>query len=797
MRPTSLLGSAIIFGLLVPSLAGPSAAEDEAIAPWIRPAAPGPVIRQAVDSQDDSLITVVPYAEDPDMLPFRLTQAGEPRQEFESRGGVTISSEQDYLAMLSQIAPQIDQTAPHMEAVGSDDQAVTATTDPGDLLQTSNRVQTVRAQRRSPVSFDPHIRGYFGGQIYTVSDGAYWTPARVDLDSMLSKIDPTLIRDVVVIPGPYGLRYGPGFSFIDIQTYDSPRYQNGYEGHARLGFHYRANGDGMYGMSTLYGGSANYGYVFSYSNRTGNDYDIGSQGPINSVPSSYHNQNFWGQFGFDLSPCSNIEVRYQRLDQVDTEYAAQFFDVRYLVTDGFSIAYNHQSPEWDRQFSTEVWYNRTRFEGDTLRSNKRSADFPVVSRVDEALRNATGAPASAQLRGFTDGDVRTTGARASTLWGQDGCTQLRLGADVRFLEQHLAENLDVSDFPGLTTIQTNMPRAQMIDPGIYSELTMPVTPYWTTNVGGRVSWAHTTAEDEGGWSNGWRGAGQSSLSGFPGDRDQNDVLYAFYVTSDVDLNENWSSRVGVGHAQRSPTLIERYADGLFLGIIQNGFSRVIGTPALQKERAWQADLTFSGEFDSWRTRVSGFAAWIDNYITYEANVILDPSGARLLRAINTDYATLAGIEWYGEVDLTMLLTGFASLRYVDGRDQGIEQPLAQISPLESRVGLRIQDPCESPVWGGEMGFRMVDRQHREAFFRNAGGVGLVQVEDETPGFTTAYVRGFWNVRESFRVVGGVENLFDRTYVEHLDLRLPPQGAFPATVAYAPGITPYVGIEWER
>ena len=50
---------------------------------------------------------------------------------------------------------------------------------------------------------------------------------RLDLDSMLSKIDPYLIQTATVIPGPYGVQYGPGFSFINVQTIDTPRSTNG------------------------------------------------------------------------------------------------------------------------------------------------------------------------------------------------------------------------------------------------------------------------------------------------------------------------------------------------------------------------------------------------------------------------------------------------------------------------------------------------------------------------------------------------------------------------------------------
>ncbi|HZZ27418.1 MAG TPA: hypothetical protein VFE46_05360, partial [Pirellulales bacterium] len=102
-----------------------------------------------------------------------------------------------------------------------------ASTDIGGLLQSANSVQSVNTTRRSPVALAPNVRGYEFGQIYAQATGAYWFPVREDLDSMLSKIDPGMIQEVVVIPGPYGVRYGAGLSFIDIITQDTPRYDDG------------------------------------------------------------------------------------------------------------------------------------------------------------------------------------------------------------------------------------------------------------------------------------------------------------------------------------------------------------------------------------------------------------------------------------------------------------------------------------------------------------------------------------------------------------------------------------------
>ena len=62
-----------------------------------------------------------------------------------------------------------------------------------------------------------------------------------------------------------------------------------------------------------------------------------------------------------------------------------------------------------------------------------------------------------------------------------------------------------------------------------------------------------------------------------------------------------------------------------------------------------------------------------------------------------------------------------------------------------------------------------------------------------------YVRANYDVRDHFSIVGGIENLLDHNYLEHLDLRLPPdvidRQAFVASPVLSPGITPYIGFEW--
>ena len=62
-----------------------------------------------------------------------------------------------------------------------------------------------------PGSFDPRIRGYHLGQYVTGSNGEFWMPVRNDLDTPVTRIDPSLVKSVEIIAGPYSAQYGPGF----------------------------------------------------------------------------------------------------------------------------------------------------------------------------------------------------------------------------------------------------------------------------------------------------------------------------------------------------------------------------------------------------------------------------------------------------------------------------------------------------------------------------------------------------------------------------------------------------------
>ena len=160
--------------------------------------------------------------------------------------------------------------------------------DLGELLSKSVAASGVEVQRRNVISSDPRIRGYRVGQIVTMGDGAFFFPARQDLDTAVAKFDPGSVRDIIIIKGPYTTTRGPGFSFLDIATLDSPRYANGFEVHGRSAFGYSQNGDRWDGLQSVFGGGPDWGFRVTTNLLAGSDYRDGNNMPI---ASSYNSTN--------------------------------------------------------------------------------------------------------------------------------------------------------------------------------------------------------------------------------------------------------------------------------------------------------------------------------------------------------------------------------------------------------------------------------------------------------------------------------------------------------------------------
>lgn len=674
-------------------------------------------------------------------------------------------------------ARRMDASSPAADAVFSAEATGRRTSDIGQLVQRSKAAHGVAIQHRTPIVSDTRVRGQRVGQV--LASGSYWAPARMDLDTMMSKIDSRLIDNLILIKGPYAAKYGPGFRFVDFDFVHSPRYQQGRHLQGTTSATYQTNGEQWYGRTSLQGGGDRHGFFVSYGHSTANDYETGESGFF--MPSSFKSRDIFIAYGWDLSPTQSIEINALRLDQTDVEFPGLVYDLNFLVTDGYEVTYTDTAPGFADKFTAEFWYNRTRFEGDTLRASKNRQ----IPELQLSLESSSGFDGYA----VTDGDGLSGGYRMESTF-LTGNGQVSVGTDLILLNQQLN---DIEPEAPLFDNNFPVPRSHSVDVGIYVEDIEQIDSCWTMTAGARVDGVFTDSDD--------------IVDGVPiplsdlkdADLDQEFLLGSAYLTSDYRFAPGWSINSGIGTAHRNPTLTELYVESSFIGSLQRGLTFLQGDPELESEKILQVDAGLQYEDDQTQFGVQTYYSWIHDYITYD---LIDPAGTidgfqQGAYFVNTDLATIAGAECFGQYAARNWLTLFGVVSYTEGRDlsrneparnsffpdrsdlAGVDhEPLPGIHPLEGRMGVVIQDPSPQQRWGLEFMTRVVDNQDRVAESLD---------EVETPGFTTYDLRGYRRIG-SCLLTGGVENFTDKFYREHIDYR-------SGLGVFRPGIGAYVGAEW--
>ncbi len=683
-----------------------------------------------------------------------------------------------------------------------------ATTDAGNLFDKVLTAPAVSTQAKNPIINEPKIRG---NRIARQSaSGSYWVPARIDLDTMLSKLDSRIIREAVLVKGPYTSRHGPDFRFMNADLMPSPRSLTGdLELGGTSSFDFKSNGEQWYARKSAFAADEDWGVRVGYGHRTGNDYREGGDSDV-SIPTSYKSRELDVAAGFDLSATESLEFHALRLDQTDVELPGQAFDIDYLVTDAYEVEYVNLDPgilDID-SLGIEGWWNNTRFRGSAQRTGKRRI-FPFLDFIS--------------YRGETDVDSTSTGFKVEAARDFDEYGTTTAGVDLRVVRQALDEfssgMLGVSTF---TNANSPLPKSYSANPGLFIEHSLPVDDDFQLTAGARVDWMSANVVD---------GASELAALGLATpqatyeeivgtDQLQRDFnLWAAYLIAEKELSRNWTLHVAAGHAERPPSLTELYVAESFLFLLQNGLNTATGDPELDAERLWQIDVGVSWDYHRFRGRLNGFHAWINDYITFEnTQVNRGPPFGQVeqiaLQYVNTELATLAGFELDSELDLKDWLTAFTTVAYVEGRDRdrngdfatrrgssgspktqvaglprgafsfvggGEREALPMMPPLEGRFGVRIHEPTSDPRWGVEVGVRVVDEQDR---------VAESLLESRTPGFAVWDIRGYWEPTAQLAIYAGVENFTDKSYREHFDFQ-PQLGR----AVFQPGINFYVGSEY--
>ncbi len=244
----------------------------------------------------------------------------------------------------------------------------------------------------------------------------------------------------------------------------------------------------------------------------------------------------------------------------------------------------------------------------------------------------------------------------------------------------------------------------------------------------------------------------------------------YSLIPDVDLTASLS------RAFRSPSIEERYK------YIDLGATVNIGDPDLEPEDGYFVDLGIKVWKDRFHFSLNGFVNSMSNLIVAEPGEIEysytdDPERIDTIPAFinaNVDQALLYGYDMSFSYNVYSRLVLFGSSAFVRGIDSKNDEDLPLIPPLNGRIGLRYKT---LKGYGLETLANLVADQDKVAEGETATkGYASYDLRLFTPGINLGFAR--------LKFFGGIENITDRAYVNHLSTNR-------GLIKYEPGRNFYV------
>lgn len=248
------------------------------------------------------------------------------------------------------------------------------------------------------------------------------------------------------------------------------------------------------------------------------------------------------------------------------------------------------------------------------------------------------------------------------------------------------------------------------------------------------------------------------------DREVSDTNVDVALSTQTQLTEQLSLYVGVGIKNRAPSYQERYlwTPMEATGGLADGHT-YIGDINLESETAYQSDLGLTWQNSSFMIAPHVFYQSIDNYIQGTPMEMEDASAKMMASMMAKDENPLkfsnvdaklygADVNWYYNISEHFQLSGIAS--YVKGERRDIEDNLYRIAPLNGQVSVSYHD--ENIITN--LTLIAVAAQD---------DVSATNTEQPTSGYGLVNIDIEYFVSNDFTVRGGVDNLLNREYQNHL------------------------------
>ena len=217
---------------------------------------------------------------------------------------------------------------------------------------------------------------------------------------------------------------------------------------------------------------------------------------------------------------------------------------------------------------------------------------------------------------------------------------------------------------------------------------------------------------------------------------------------------------GVGHAERAPDYWE---------LVSKESAASISAFNARPENTTQLDAGLlyrrgpgSGSLAMFANRISDFLLVQSNYAKRSST--MGGMGGGMSQRLTTITRNVDASAWGGEASLAWAATSRlkvdTSLAYVRGENKTDVLPLAQLPPLEARIGIQYS----TGRWSMGALARAVAAQDRYSL--NQGNI-VGQDLGPATGFSVFSLNGSWRIAPRVELSMGADNLFNKAYAEFI------------------------------
>ncbi|WP_313645127.1 TonB-dependent copper receptor [Pseudomonas sp.] len=611
--------------------------------------------------------------------------------------------------------------------------------DGADYLKTIPGFAAIRA---GGTNGDPVLRGMFGSRLNILTNGGLMLGACPNrMDAPTSYIAPETYDRLTVIKGPQSVIWGPGGSAGTVLFEREPESFGTLGSRVNASLLAGSNGRFDKVLDAAAGNSQGYARFVGNQSRADDYHD----GHGDSVPSRWEKWNGDVALGWTPDQDTLVELSAGKGDG-EARYAGRGMDGAQFKREslGLRVEKSNLGEVLDK-VEAQVYYNY--------------ADH-VMDNYSLRTPSGTGMMAGPMAAAV---ERRTMGGRIKATW-RWADVQLIGGLDAQTNQHRARSAMGIDTYKHLPWTKD----AAFHDYGAFAEATWYATGVDRLIAGARVDRA--SAKDY-------------RASSLTRDNTRADTLPSGFVRYEHDLAAvPATAYVGLGHAQRFPDYWELFSPTRGPAGSLNAFD------SIKPEKTTQLDVGLHYRSERLEAWASGYVGQIRDYILFDYRSAM--MGMSTSQARNVD-ARIMGGEVGAAYALSERWKADATMAYAWGKNSSDGRALAQMPPLESRLGLTYQ----REQWSAGALWRLVAAQHRIS--QNQGNV-VGKDFGQSAGFGVFSLNAAYKINRNLKLSAGVDNLFDKTYAEHLNLAGNAGFGYPASDPQAvnePGRTLWTKVDF--